>query len=94
MLVKNNIVESISGMSGGFVLKKTVSELHLQEIYCTIEDRQAFYLNVKKNYGSKYEEQLKLNNFFLDLFIEIQIDIENKMKTITVDSILKKINKQ
>lgn len=94
MLVKNNIVESISGMSGGFVLKKTVSELHLQEIYCAIEDRQAFYLDVKKNYGIKYEEQLKLNNFFLSLFIEIQIDIENKMKTITIDSILKKINKQ
>jgi len=94
MLVKNNIVESISGMSGGFVLKKNLSEIHLQEIYCAIEDRQAFYLDVKKDLRSKYQKQLKLNKYFLDLFTEIQVDIENKMKMITVESILKKINKQ
>jgi len=94
MLVKNNIVESISGMSGGFVLKKTVSELHLQEVYCAIEDRQAFYLDVKKDLGNEYKEQLKLNNFFLNLFTGIQVDIEKKMKMITIASILKKINEQ
>ena len=94
MLVKNDIVESTSGMSGGFVLKKNFSELHLQEVYCAVEDRHAFYLDVKKDLGSKYEQQLKLNNFFLNLFTDIQIDIENKMKMITVESILKNINEQ
>ncbi len=94
MLVKNDIVESAFGMSGGFVLKKNLSELHLQKVYCAIEDRKAFYLDVKKDLGSKYKEQLKLNIFFLDLFTEIQVDIEKKMKMITIASILKKINEQ
>jgi Rrf2 family protein len=32
MLVKNNIVESTQGASGGFLLKKEIDKLHLQEI--------------------------------------------------------------
>ena len=65
MLVKNDIVESAFGMSGGFVLKKNLSELHLQKVYYAIEDRKAFFLDVKKDLGSKYEEQLKQIIFFL-----------------------------
>ena len=94
MLVKNDIVESAFGMSGGFVLKKNLSELHLQKVYYAIEDRKAFFLDVKKDLGSKYEEQLKQIIFFLDLFTEIQVDIEKKMEMITIASILQKVNEQ
>jgi Rrf2 family protein len=92
MLVKNNIVESAYGMSGGFALKKDPAMLHLQEVYCAIEDRKAFYLDVKKDLTNQNIDQKKLNSYFLNLFSDIQVDIENKMKKITIDSIIQNIN--
>ncbi|HKI77281.1 MAG TPA: Rrf2 family transcriptional regulator [Ignavibacteriaceae bacterium] len=92
MLVKNDIVESTQGASGGFLIKKDIEELHLQEIYCAIEDRKAFYLNVSDCNGEQ-NEITKLNTFFLDLFSDIQVEIENKMMKITLADILNKINK-
>ena len=90
MLVKNGIVESTYGTSGGFILKKDPGQIHLQEIYCAIEDRKAFHLDVSKyNNGNSNK---KLNEFFLDLFTDIQIDIENKMKKINIQSIMEKTN--
>lgn len=89
MLVKNNIVESTYGPAGGFVIKKKPDEIHLQEIYCAIEDRKAFHMDVTKNRG---EQNNYLNIFFLDLFAEIQVEIEDKMRQISIQSILNKIN--
>lgn len=91
MLVKNNIVESAQGASGGFILKKRVEQLHLQEIYCALEDRKAFHLNVSNINDNYSSETTKLNNFFLDLFADIQVDIEEKMKKITIKSVLERI---
>jgi Rrf2 family protein len=93
MLVKNNIVESTQGASGGFILKKEIDQLHLQEIYCAIEDRKAFHLNVSKSNGNNLSETIKLNNFFLDLFADIQVEIEEKMRKLTLKSVLEKIEK-
>jgi Rrf2 family protein len=92
MLAKNGIVESNSGTTGGFKLKKKPSEIHLQEIYCAIEDRKAFHLDVRKESIKKNSLPEKLNFYFQDLFAEVQIDIEDKMKNISLDSIIKKIN--
>jgi Rrf2 family protein len=92
MLVKNGIVQSNSGTTGGFKLKKPPSQIHLQEIYCAIEDRKAFHLDVRKEDIKKNSLPEKINIFFLDLFAEVQVDIEDKMKKITLDSIIKKIN--
>ena len=89
MLVKSDIVQSISGSTGGFALKKKPEQLHLQEIYCSIEDRKAFYLDVNKNQNAE-SDITKLNNFFLNLFSDIQIDIENKMSRINLQSIIEK----
>lgn len=91
MLAKNGIVESTHGAAGGFIIKKDIENLHLQEIYCAIEDRKAFYLNVSEN-NAEQDEIMNLNYFFLDLFTDIQVDIENKMKKITLKDILNKIN--
>ena len=91
MLSKNDIVESNSGSSGGFKLKKKASDIHLQEIYCAIEDRKAFHLDVRKDSIKKNSLPEKLNFYFLDMFAEVQIDIENKMKKITLESIINKI---
>lgn len=92
MLVKNKIVKSAYGSSGGFVLNKDSSKIHLQEIYCAVEDRKAFHLDVRKDSIGKNSTPAKLNDYFLNLFSDIQIDIENKMKKITIKSIQDKID--
>jgi Rrf2 family protein len=91
MLGKSGIVKSDSGMLGGFSLSKSPNQIHLQEIYCAIEDRKAFYLNVNRSKSEGKLSSEKINEFFLDLFSEIQIEIENKMSEITLLSILNKI---
>lgn len=92
MLAKNGIVESNSGTAGGFKLKKLPSEIHLQEIYCAIEDRKAFHLDVRREAVKKNSLPEKLNFYFLSLFAEVQVDIEEKLKKITLQSILNKLN--
>lgn len=91
-LVKSGIVESEKGTNGGFTLKKQPKQIHLQEIYCAVEDRKAFHLDVNKAKGKALNKNQKLNNFFLDLFAELQINIENEMKKITLKSIIDNIN--
>ena len=92
MLVKNDIVNSTHGINGGFTLSKDSSELHLQDIYCAIEDRKAFYLDVRKEDIKKNSVPAQLNSYFLELFSDIQVEIEEKMKNITIKSILENIN--
>jgi Rrf2 family protein len=91
MLGKAGIVKSDNGMLGGFSLSKKPDEIHLQEIYCAIEDRKAFYLNVNDDNLEENGSSEKINYFFLDLFSQIQIEIENKMTDITLKSIIEKI---
>ena len=94
MLVKKGIVESAYGTAGGFRLKKRPSEIHLQEIYCAVEDRKAFHLDVSRSNGKISSESSRLNVYFLDLFGTIQIDIEERMKKISLQSVIDKINKK
>jgi Rrf2 family protein len=91
LLGKAGIVKSDTGMLGGFMLNKPPDLIHLQEIYCAIEDRKAFYLDVNKDNSSNNLDSKKLNYFFLDLFSEIQVEIENKMTGITLKSIMNNI---
>ena len=91
LLGKSGIVKSDSGMLGGFTLNKNPDKINLQEIYCAIEDRKAFYLNVNQESLNNNNDSKKINIFFLDLFSEIQVEIENKMTGITLKSIMEKI---
>ena len=86
MLVKAEILNSTQGSLGGFTIKKPVENIHLQEIYCAIEDRKAFHLGV--NYDDIENKMTNINHYFKDLYDEIQIDIEEKMRTITLKSII------
>lgn len=90
-LGKSGIVKSDSGMRGGFSMNKNPGDIHLQEIYCAIEDRKAFHLNVNSTKSKGKTSSEKINTFFLDLFSDIQIDIENKMSEITLSSIIEDI---
>lgn len=87
MLVKNGIVESTQGKLGGFKLKKHPSDIHLQEIYCAIEDQKAFPIEAQK---SKNDSR-SIDTYFSGLFSDIQIEIETKMTTITLESIISNV---
>jgi Rrf2 family protein len=91
MLVKNGIVNSAYGTSGGFKLIKSPAQINLQEIYCAIEDRKAFHLDVNKTNGNTSADTEKLNIYFLDLFSNIQVDIEDRMRKISLQSIIDQI---
>lgn len=93
MLANSSIVNSEKGSKGGFVLNKDPKDIHLQEIYCSIEDRKAFHLDVQKFEGHHLSIPVQINNYFLDLFAEIQVDIENKMTKITLQSIIDQLEK-
>lgn len=92
-MVKDNLIESEKGHHGGFLLKKEPIDIHLQEIYCAIEDRKAFHLDVSQTY-LRSEETEDFNRYFLGLFDDIQVQIESKMSRITLADILENFNKK
>jgi Rrf2 family protein len=91
MMSKTGIVTSSKGTLGGFCLNKSPEEINLQEIYCSVEDQKAFHLDVQKNVGDHLSNPIMINNYFLDLFAEIQVDIEDKMRKINLQSVIDKL---
>jgi Rrf2 family protein len=87
MVCKAGIISSVQGPSGGFVLNRKPEDIHLQEIYCAIEDRKAFHLDIADVRGGECSSTLKVNDFFQNLFDEIQVEIEEKMKNISLADI-------
>ncbi len=91
-LVKSGIIISAQGKNGGFILNKKSDQIDLQEIYCSVEERKAFHLDFKNRNNSKnYKMNLNHNDFFLNLFAEIQVDIEERMKDISLKQIIESI---
>lgn len=89
-LVKDNIVISSRGKSGGFLLARPTDKINMQQIYCAVEFRQAFYLDVNEsNKDSEYTEQF--NNYFLNLYSEVQVEIEDKMSGIVLKDVINNI---
>ncbi len=93
-LAKAGIIRTIQGAAGGFMLEKAPGEIHLQEIYCALEDRKAFHLDITTNPDNTVEETTIVNNYFLDLFSEIQVEIEDKMRAIKLSHIINYISDQ
>ncbi|MBU0473592.1 MAG: Rrf2 family transcriptional regulator [Bacteroidetes bacterium] len=85
LLCKSKIVVSNQGTKGGFQLLKSPKDINLQEIYCSIEDRKAFHLDVSDIIGKDEYDYL---GYFNNLFSSIQVDIENKMTKISIQSIM------
>lgn len=86
-LQKTGIIQSEKGSRGGFKLNKQPDRIQLQEIYCAIEDRKAFYLYVNQS-KSNQNNNGDVNDYFLELFADIQKDIEEKMRKITLQHVL------
>jgi len=91
MLSKTNIVSSTKGTTGGFILEKDPEKLHLQEIYCAVEDRKAFHLDVNRTNGQSANETAKFNDYFFNLFADVQVQIEERMKTISLLQVMSKL---
>ena len=90
-LAKEEIVSSIRGKTGGFVLVRSPDEINLQQIYCSVEFRKAFYLDVSVSQKRSIYNK-KFNDYFLNLFSEVQVEIENKMSKILLSDVIKSIN--
>ena len=88
LLSRQNIVRSEKGITGGFILTRAPKDLHIQEIYCAIEDRKAFHLDVNQVNGSDASETGKFNDYFTELFADVQVDIENKMRKIYLNNVM------
>ncbi len=91
MLVKSNLVESTQGTGGGFILTRGAESISLQEVYCSVEENTAFYLDVH-DHEDLNSSSSKMNSFFYDLFADVQIAIEDKMSGISLKDVVKKID--
>lgn len=92
MMVKAGLLRSVKGTKGGFELALSPLQIDLQMVYCAIEDRRAFHLNVADCEIAANPISVHINTFFNRLFLDIQEDIENKMKKISIQSIINKQN--
>jgi len=90
MLVKSNLIESTQGNNGGFVLTKPAEQINLQEVYCSVEEKKAFYLDVHEHADSSSPSR-RFNNYFLDLYADVQVAIEDKMRLITLKDVVDEI---
>ncbi|MGC9513747.1 RrF2 family transcriptional regulator [Fidelibacter multiformis] len=93
MLAKAGIIQSMQGAGGGFILNMTPDQINLQQLYCAIETRKAFHLAVSGNH-EQIPLNKKINTYFLDLFEDIQRDIESKMETISLADVIDKVETQ
>ncbi|MCZ7555932.1 MAG: Rrf2 family transcriptional regulator [Bacteroidia bacterium] len=91
MLVRGGVVRSTRGSAGGFLLAKPARAIHLQEVYCSVETEKAFHLDVGKGNASTQNDAGLLHAWFLDLFADIQIRIEDEMRGITLAQVLERI---
>ena len=88
------VVSTTKGALGGYVLARPPEKIHLQEIYCAIEDRKAFHLDVTASESENMSQSSAVNRYFLDLFSEIQVEIEKKMEDLSLASIVETISRQ
>lgn len=92
MLARAGIVNSERGLSGGFKLAKQPEQIHLQEVYCAVETKKAFHLDITKEGTTPAELTTAVNGYFLGLFDDIQVEIEEKMRNITLLDVLNSID--
>ena len=89
-LSKDEIVASARGKKGGFLLAKSPDKINLQQIYCSVEFRKAFYLDVNRT-KKKTIYTGEFNNYFLNLYSEVQVEIEDKMSSIVLKDVIHNI---
>jgi len=92
MLVKSGLVKSHYGTAGGFVLRKAIEEIHIQEVYCAVEEKKAFRLDVHEHSDANGSTS-KLNGYLLGFFDDVQGIIEKHMRGVTLADVLKSVER-
>ncbi len=92
MLVKSGLVQSHQGTAGGFVLNKTIDNIHMQDVYCAVEEKKAFRLDVHEHSDANGSTS-RLNMYLLDLFDDVQGIIEEHMRGVRLTDVLKSVEK-
>ena len=87
MLNRNEIVGSSKGTQGGFILLRDFTSLTMLEIYSALEDRKMVEFDVARGSGENEKENQKYNSYFNHFFWDIQKQIEERMKNITLENI-------
>ena len=90
-LRSGGMVRSVRGLEGGYMLTSTPRHIHLQEIYCAVELKKAFHLDITRTGGTQQNTSAAVNDWFLKLFSELQVQIEDTMRDITLEDILAQI---
>jgi len=90
LLVQASLLKSSRGKDGGFAIVDNWTNIHLQAVYCAVEEQKAFHMTT--NLMANQPED-NFNKYFLGLFEEIQVLIEDHMKKTTLSQIRAEINR-
>lgn len=86
-LCKNEIIASTKGTNGGFFLRQDFTELSIYEIFSALEEKKIVELDVADSVNAKDEDVAQYNNYFTNLFGDIQSKIEEHFKQIKLTEI-------
>jgi len=88
-LKHNNLIKSIQGARGGYLMNKKCSEISLKDIMTAVDD----IFPAGTCYGSASESEFCLGYpcSFSDFWDEVKRNIENYLDSITLDQIVSRI---
>lgn len=86
-LCKSEIIASTKGTNGGFFLLQDFTELSIYEIFSALEEKKIIELDVADSINAKDEDVAQYNNYFTNLFGDIQSKIEEHFKQIKLTEI-------
>ncbi|MFH0988920.1 MAG: Rrf2 family transcriptional regulator [bacterium] len=86
-LMQSEIVYSTKGPTGGFLIAEDFTSLSLFEIYAALDDRKIVEFDVADASGAKDNSVKAYNDYFNNLFGDIQHQIEERMRSIKIEQI-------
>jgi Rrf2 family protein len=88
-LLKNEIVGSTKGANGGFFVAQDFTSLNLFEIYAALDEKKLIDFDVADTRNAKDKSTKTYNEYFDNLFGDLQHQIEERMRTIKLEQIRK-----
>ena len=88
-LKQKDLVKSIHGSKGGYLINKSISEITLKDIMAAVEDN----FPVESCYGSSGEPDYCTGNpcAFSSFWDDIKMNIENYLDSVTLEQIVARI---
>lgn len=88
-LLKSEIVGSTKGVNGGFFVAQDFTSLSLFEIYAALDEKKIIDFDVADAKNAKDKSTKTYNEYFDNLFGDLQHQIEERMRTIKLKHIWK-----